>query len=326
MKKFKQVRNKNCDFIHEGWNHACSIFKEEPSAELNLDTFFEASFGWMNNLEYISRCHKKYPKENFISFIHNPFNTYKYQALMKVSSVKPYPECILDLLSQHCKGLFFLSKSECVKYQDFFQSQGLNIHMQSLYYPMQNFRNRFCMNKFLTNKHKLLIQSGMHLRKVSTPFLIAPSFSNTSVRLAQIPWGHRNQESLNFEIKEYNLNTKHFHLVETLPQISRENYLKLYESNLFLFDAHDTAACTLVLDCILACTPLIARRLPTNEEYLGKDYPLFFDSTAQIYDLATNFAKIQEAHEFLCNKNKTHLTLDYFKKSFESSFIFNQHD
>jgi hypothetical protein len=54
-----------------------------------------------------------------------------------------------------------------------------------------------------------------------------------------------------------------------------ENILK--ESCIFI-DLEDCVANNTILECIKFNTPVITRRHPSIEEYIGKDYPLFFEN------------------------------------------------
>jgi hypothetical protein len=55
----------------------------------------------------------------------------------------------------------------------------------------------------------------------------------------------------------------------------------------------------------------MVNRLPAIEQYLGKDYPLFFTHPEEIPGLMN---RVKEAHLYLKNMNKDDLDIDYFKK------------
>lgn len=322
MKKIKHIFNKDCTFMHSGWSNACSAFGSNKHGIVNLDVFFEASFEWMHTPKLIENLCKKYPKEDFIAIIHNPFDTYRYEKFVKFSNVKPYPDCILELLQKHCKGLFFMCKAEALKFRNYFKSIGLNIKCNHLYHPIQNFEKKFSFNKFFNNPNKLLIQSGMHLRKASTPFLIASDFLNSDIDIAYVPWESRNQYSLEKEVFFKKLDTKNFHLVKKINQLEYEEYIDLYRSNIFLLDLHEVTSCNVVLDCISTHTPLIVKRLPANEEYLGKDYPLFFNNIDEIYQLTKDYSILKDAHLYLRSINKDRFSLPRFQQDFLTSDIY----
>ena len=57
-----------------------------------------------------------------------------------------------------------------------------------------------------------------------------------------------------------------------------EEYDDLLSKNIIFIDLYDASANTVVVECIARKTPLLVTRLDAVIEYLGKDYPLYFDN------------------------------------------------
>jgi hypothetical protein len=74
---------------------------------------------------------------------------------------------------------------------------------------------------------------------------------------------------------------------------------------------HDVSACNTMLECIMNNVPVLTNRLPASEEYLGKDYTLFYESIDEANNLLTP-EKILEAHVYLKNKDKSKFEIEYF--------------
>ena len=69
-----------------------------------------------------------------------------------------------------------------------------------------------------------------------------------------------------------------------------------------------------VVECIVRCTPLVINRLPALEEYLGEDYPLFYEG----YSLEKVTRKrIRQGHEYLKRLDKSKLRIETFISRFE---------
>jgi hypothetical protein len=321
MNKIKNILHPRGKFIHEGWDNVCSIFDEHKNGTFNLDTFFESNFGWMHAPSIIPKKCEEYPKENFVAFIHNPFRSYKFNESIFNPILKPYPEPILDLLNKYCKGLFFMCLEEELIFNSYFKSIGINIACETLYHPLQNLSVNFSWHKFMQNKNKLIIQSGMHLRKPSSVAILSTLIKGSNRSAAIVPWNQKNQTNLNIELKQktelINLND----LVK-IPELSSLDYIKLYENNIFFLDAHDISACNLVLDCISTNAPIILNRLPANEEYLGKEYPLFFNSLEEAAAISVDNDLILKAHEYLASMDKSRFSLHNFKCNFLNSDIY----
>lgn len=57
-------------------------------------------------------------------------------------------------------------------------------------------------------------------------------------------------------------------------------------------------------------TPLIINRLPAIEAYLGKEYPLFYNTMDEASKLSNSIDKIVEAHAYLKKLDKTIMDRD----------------
>lgn len=322
MDRVKHILNRKPDFIHDGWSNACSVFDQSPAGKVNLDTFFEASFNWMHNLKSIEIGCRRYPQEDFIAIIHNPHDTYKYKQFVKFTNVKPYPSCVLDLIKKHCKGLFFMCEYEARVFQHFFDEVGIDVTCDFLYHPIQTHDVMFSFDSYVSNTNKMLIQSGMHMRKNSTPFIVADNLIGDDITVGITPWNDRNQHEFQQEIKINKLTFRDPESVHKFQLLDYNQYLKLYKNNIFLLDTWSVTACNLVLDCISTNAPVIINRCEANREYLGDEYPLFFDHVDQIANLVTDLSLLQSAHDYLKRMDKHKLSLQSFKNTFLTSKIY----
>ena len=90
-------------------------------------------------------------------------------------------------------------------------------------------------------------------------------------------------------------------------------YDELLEKNIVFIDLIDASANNTILECIIRNTPIIVNKLEAVVEYLGDDYPLYFENLEEI-PLLLDEVKILEAHNYLCNLNKSEYFIDYFCK------------
>ena len=75
---------------------------------------------------------------------------------------------------------------------------------------------------------------------------------------------------------------------------------------------YDTSANNAVVECIARNTPILINRLPASEEYLGKDYPFFFNDIDHASSLLYDLDKVYEAHIYLKNMDKKWISGTYF--------------
>lgn len=87
--------------------------------------------------------------------------------------------------------------------------------------------------------------------------------------------------------------------VELLPWQPPADYDRLLSRNPVFLDLIDASANNSVIECLARHTPLLVNRLPAVMEYLGSDYPLYFDDLAGAARLL-NVDDLRRGHEYLC--------------------------
>ena len=92
-----------------------------------------------------------------------------------------------------------------------------------------------------------------------------------------------------------------------------EEYDDILSKNIVFVDLFDASANNTVLECIIRNTPIIINRLPAVVEYLGAEYPLYFNNLEQVNNLL-NQDNLIRATEYLKNLDKRELNIEYFTK------------
>jgi len=64
--------------------------------------------------------------------------------------------------------------------------------------------------------------------------------------------------------------------------------------------------------------PAFVTRLPATEEYLGKEYPLFYNNIGEVETIINDdiklLSKITEGYTYLSKMDKTQFRYDYFNR------------
>jgi len=81
-------------------------------------------------------------------------------------------------------------------------------------------------------------------------------------------------------------------------------------------DLIDVSACNTLIECIVRNTPIVINRLPAIVEYLGEDYPLYYNTLEEATSLINDDRKILEAYRYLKTKDKEFLKMETFMKKF----------
>jgi hypothetical protein len=103
--------------------------------------------------------------------------------------------------------------------------------------------------------------------------------------------------------------------IQIINELNDDEYKKIFNSSCIFCDLVDAIANNVVLECIKYNTPIIVRRIPSVEEYLGSEYPLFFDNIDDLDKLRESkffYKKIIEANNYLKNMNKNPFMLETF--------------
>lgn len=81
--------------------------------------------------------------------------------------------------------------------------------------------------------------------------------------------------------------------------LSDAAYDEFLSKSIMFVDLYDSSCNNTIIEAIVRHVPIVVRRLPSTEEYLGKDYVLFFDSLDDVPEMLKSPERIHYAHEQL---------------------------
>lgn len=102
--------------------------------------------------------------------------------------------------------------------------------------------------------------------------------------------------------------------VDRLGYVDNDRYDDLLATSVVVTHLLDASANNVVVECVRRNTPIAINRHPAAVEYLGEDYPLFWDSLDQVGRLLTD-ARIAAAHRYLALLRKPWLEGEAFAAS-----------
>jgi hypothetical protein len=112
--------------------------------------------------------------------------------------------------------------------------------------------------------------------------------------------------------------------IPVIPYLPSNEYEDLLTSSVVFLDLADSSCNNTLLECLVRDTPLLTNRLPTTEEYLGSNYPLFFENEEELNYKAHNHDLQLSAHAYLSKLPKSHLTRESYLRSFYHSEIYSK--
>ena len=86
-------------------------------------------------------------------------------------------------------------------------------------------------------------------------------------------------------------------------------YRILFILFIFLIDA---SAVNTIIEAIVRNTPILVNRIDPVVEYLGFDYPFYYDTMEEATEKLNNINCIKKTYEYLKKKDKSFLSIENF--------------
>jgi hypothetical protein len=213
---------------------------------------------------------------------------------------------------QNCKGIIVLSQNS---YNHLIKNPNYkNIDIINLLHPIESIDKKFNFENFVNNRNNWnIIQLGLQDRICSTIYKITTKYNKI-----WLP-GRENAapQYLMNECKNLNIQIN-FNSVKIKRLENHNDFDSILQNNIVIIPLFGASANNSVLEIIEMNIPAFVTRLPATEEYLGKDYPLFFNNNTQIENIINDekllIQKLKEGHEYLSNLDKTKFSYDYFNR------------
>ena len=287
-----------------GWLKVLEAMQPLNNSEgVYCETFVESLFDWFRAK---NERDKNIPiTEPWVGFIHNPHNMPKwYKPAWDGKGDKLFEESL-----KSCEGIYSMSQ---------YHADGLsalypNTKFESILHPYPNE-----ITPTWTGRMDRLVSVGWWLRRQTSIYRVDVPINWTRVKLWPYPEGSKPVEYVNDRLK-----LEHKYLQYTLSEIehryhlSNEEYDDFICDSVVLLDLWDTSANNTILECIQREVPIVVKDPPAVREYLGDDYPLYFQDLHEVYYLldasrlvqASNYLKaIKESNKFTLNTFVTNLT------------------
>ena len=212
----------------------------------------------------------------------------------------------------YCKGIIVLSENSYnhLKKNPIYK----NINIINFKHPIESIKSKFDVDKFITNKNNWkIIQLGLQDRICSCIYTL-----KTNYKKLWLPG--RDKAAAHYLINECKSLNKNINLksVEIKRLENHKEFDNILQNNNVIIPLYGASANNSVLEIIEMNIPAFVTRLCAIEEYLGKDYPLYFNNNEELENIINNeellIEKIKEGHEYLCKIDKTEFRYDHFNR------------
>jgi len=291
-----------------GWGYCMSKLKRFHSKNgIKFNDFIEKDFGWnINNYYNIGESNYKKYNYDWVGVWHNPPN---YPDWFDISNS---PQAILkrDIFQKslkNCKAIVCLSE-----YLSNWLSERIDTPIVTVKHPTEIPASKWDIKNYLKSDRKQVIQVGYWLRKMDSIHNLRCSLDYEKI------WLPSNKEyAINlFDILKKTLmdckESDYTWSGVNMKRVSNEEFDSLLSGGVVFLDQYDSSANNAVVESVARNTPILTNRLPAVEEYIGKDYPLFFDDLDHASALLSSPQKIYEAHLYLKNMDKRWISGTFF--------------
>ncbi len=126
---------------------------------------------------------------------------------------------------------------------------------------------------------------------------------------------HKEREVRQYCSQQYHHREVYKDVEYVAPIQQHEAYDALLEQSVVAVEFLDCAATTVVVEALARHVPILVNRHPALIEYLGEDYPMFFDDIQECTDLL-HPDNIVRTHHYIQQMDKDFLCIDNFMSQF----------
>ena len=268
-----------------------------------LDTFLESTFVWGDNAK------RNIYTQPWSVIIHNPPNIpYWFKYEQSFESILKNPNFIKSL--PYLKNIITLSEYNAKYLRNHKIIKKYNIAIHVLYHPTDIPDKKFTIEAFENNNNKRVIQVGWWLRKLHSIFLLPKVYGYTKTALGLTGY---TPKQIFIKENKYQFNNSLNIIkndVELLERVNNDEYDDLLSKNIVFVELYDSSANNLVIECIARNTPILINPVGGVVDYLGKDYPFYFNTLEEASYKLQNKELIKETTDYLKNNKEINSKID----------------
>ena len=186
-----------------------------------------------------------------------------------------------------CRGIWCLTERAA----EYVRQRCPSVPVSVVYHPAAAIPVKFRWADYQANERKHLVTLGQFLRRLGDLIRLDTPGQFTKAFMPGDYAGMRN------ELQSTKWNRKRWPKV--MEYMGAEQFDRFLARNIVFLSVYDASANNGVLDCLVRHTPILVNDHPAVKEYLGLDYPLYFDGLAHAARLLREPDRFLAAHEYL---------------------------
>ena len=296
MIKLNLSRAKGFTAHRSGWKYCIdSLSPFHSKGGIFVDDFVERAFCWRLRSYYEQNNEYKIPyKFPWIGFVHNPPNVPEWFDYYNSTGALFERSVFLESLKT-CRCLITLSN-----YLKKWIQTKTDVPVISIKHPTETPQKKWNLRKFLSEPNPRLIQIGYWLRKmesivdINAPRHYKRVWLPSNIEYAEEMLGVHKKTLREFEGQRYRWSR-----AEKIERVSNEYYDDWMSSGVVFLDLYDSSANNAIIESIARNTPILVNKIKPVVEYLGTDYPLYFENLDHAAQLLDDKENIYNAHAYL---------------------------
>jgi len=299
------------DGLHRsGWGYVVSSIHKSGMTTLHpeaiyCDLYVDRTFHWNYKANKMAGIAVVPYQRPWIGFIHHTTHT----------SYTPYHVGALfqnaDFMEslKWCRGLIVMTQSMRVRLEKLLATlHATPIQVHVLYHPTEMLSKERCfsMKRFTANPQRRIIQVGAWYRDISAIFRL-DLYAN--------PLGYTKTALVGKKMEGYYAKYMATGNIAMMPMVENEEYDRLLSENILFIKLVDASAVNTVIEAIVRNTPLLINRIAPVVEYLGGDYPFYYETLDEASRKASSFDHVQKAYHYLKHMDKKNLRMETFLES-----------
>ena len=287
-----------------GWGYVISLFREfHNSSGIVFFGHLESALNAVIDRDFVGVFHNTLSYDNLeMKKKYRP--KYDDNSLRSILS-----SCRWKDSKKHCMGIWVLSEYLAEKIRPL-----VDVPVSSLYYPTNLNVPEFSIDKFLGNSCKSIIFLGHWMRNYD-------DFFNLRTFDYQKRFFIDGCTSVDRAVVLNGIKASNDSVV--CNYVSNEEFDGFLSKNICFVSAFDASGNTSVVECVARKTPLLINKLPAFVEYLGEEYPFYFENLDEASCKLHDVDLIKSTYEYLCQlPQRKFLHWGHFIESVLSSEVY----
>lgn len=281
-----------------------TLGQRQSADGLLIDGFVEASFAPGRKISVWRRLLGQHVWTTpWVGIFHLPPNLPEWFSPKTLEAVFHDPRFLRSL--PYLKGAVALSEHTAGLLRD-----RLDVPVAVFKHPTEMVSRTFSWEAFEKNPDKKLVQIGWYLRNYRAIYQVTAPPPFRKVHIAQ------SKPFIEEARRRTDLHSPFRHRpdvgeTEIVAWLENAAYDEILTQNVIFLELFEASANNAVIEAIARNTPLVVNRHRAVAEYLGPDYPLFYDDLGDVASLLEP-ARIRAAHEHIRSLDKRDFEVEAF--------------